>query len=160
MLEKKNNINITIIGTTSIIVISSIILGYHYYYKSVSKNNIKKKYSEDFSYEYYPPLPNPVVSLLNASRLCHLATQHNNDPHLSLMNFTYYQEEEILIMTTRRDTKKYDHMKNCNKVAVLIHDFPNLEIDKNKTSGNTVSITLNGISNIIYDENIASKYRY
>ena len=154
MLGKKNT-TATNVAIGSVIIITSIFFGYHYY-KS------KKKCLEDndsFSYEYYPPLPNSVVSLLNASRLCHLGTQNNNDPHLSLMNFTYYQEEEILILTTRKDTKKYKHMVNCNKVAVLIHDFPNLEVDKHKTSGNTVSITLNGISSIIYDQKIAEKYR-
>ena len=151
--------------TTGIALITSIILGVgvRYYYNNSEKNRKKKvnnnNNNDDNSYEYYPPLPNPVVTLLMASRLCFLATQSSNDPHLSLMNFTYYQPEEILIMTTRRNTKKFEQMITNNKVAVLIHDFPNLDIDKNKTNGNTVSITLNGFSNIIHDENIAIKYR-
>ena len=105
-------INKTIVGT--VVVITSAVIGFYYYMKikQIKNDKREKKYSEDniFQYEYYPPLPNPVVSLLNASRLCHLATQDNNDPHLSLMNFTYHQEEEILIMTTRKNTKKYEQM--------------------------------------------------
>jgi len=38
-----------------------------------------------------PPLPSPVVNLLKASQLCYLSTSVGNDPHLSLMNFTYHQ---------------------------------------------------------------------
>jgi len=148
--------------TTGIAVITTLILGVgirFYYEKNRKKINHKESNDDNSYYEYYPPLPNPVVTLLLASRLCFLATQSSNDPHLSLMNFTYYQPEEILIMTTRRNTKKFEQMMTNSKVAVLIHDFPNLDIDKNKTNGNTVSITLNGYSNIIQNEDTATKYR-
>ena len=148
---------------SGVLIISSVVLGVRYYY---NKQRILKNKKEDNdndndmnTYEYYPPLPDPVVTLLMASRLCFLATQTTNDPHLSLMNFTYYQPEEILIMTTRKNTKKYEQMVTNKQVAVLIHDFPNLDIDKNKTDGNTVSITLNGTSSIIHNQDIATKYR-
>lgn len=41
--------------------------------------------------EILPPLPPQVVALLQATRLCHLSTTDGLVPHLSLMNFTYYQ---------------------------------------------------------------------
>ena len=48
-----------------------------------------------------PPLPEAVTRLLKASQLCFLSTSYGNDPHLSLMNFTYFQPDEVVIMTTR-----------------------------------------------------------
>ena len=87
------------------------------------------------------------------SRLCFLATQNDGEPHLSLMNFTYYQEEEIIILCTRRNTKKFTQILNNPKVAVLIHDFPhlNLEDDANAVAachGKSWSITLNGFCEV------------
>ena len=99
-----------------------------------------------------PPLPFHVVRLLEASQLCFLSTSTNNDPHLSLMNFTYYQKEEIVIMCTQRDTKKFRQISKVPTVALLIHDFPHLKLDdsspENSPSsgdekGKTYSITLN-----------------
>ena len=109
-----------------------------------------------------PPLPFHVVRLLEASQLCFLSTSHNNDPHLSLMNFTYYQKDEVVILCTKRDTKKFRQIIKSNTVALLIHDFPNLKLDDQGTSappsppqddgstskGQTYSITLNGVCEV------------
>lgn len=99
-------------------------------------------YEDDF---LLPPLPDAVVSLLQISRLCFLATQSDGEPHLSLMNFTYCQSEELIIFCTRRNTKKYDQMReNCN-VAILVHDFPHLAtLPAGIQHGRSYSITLNG----------------
>ena len=103
-----------------------------------------------------PPLPFHVVRLLEASQLCFLSTSHNNDPHLSLMNFTYYQPDEVIILCTKRETKKFRQIVKSNTVALLIHDFPHLKLDEDvksdvksegrprTESGKTYSITLNG----------------
>lgn len=144
---------------SGILIITSVVFGIRYYKYSIKNKKDENENDDMNTYEYYPPLPNPVVNLLVASRLCFLATQTTNDPHLSLMNFTYYQPEEILIMTTRKNTKKYEQMVTNKQVAVLIHDFPNLDIDKNKTDGNTVSITLNSVCSIIHNQDVAAKYR-
>ena len=40
------------------------------------------------------------------------------------MNFTYYQKDELVIMCTKRDTKKFRQIIKSNTVALLIHDFP------------------------------------
>ena len=104
-----------------------------------------------------PPLPPTVVQLLNASQLCFLSTSFGNDPHLSLMNFTYYQPEEVVIMCTKRDTKKFRQIMQSSSVALLIHDFPHLKLEgsvevehvaPNADSGRTFSITLNGIAEV------------
>jgi hypothetical protein len=79
------------------------------------------------------------------------------------MNFTYYQDEEVIILCTRKNTKKFQQIKLNPKVAVLIHDFPHLschiedEADitvtpppssppatKKASFGKSYSITLNG----------------
>ncbi|CAN0118754.1 unnamed protein product, partial [Ectocarpus sp. 12 AP-2014] len=71
-----------------------------------------------------PPLPDDVVRLLQASRLCFLSTFSNDHPHLSLMNFTYHHADEVIILSTRRDTKKYQLVQTGRNVALLVHEFP------------------------------------
>jgi nitroimidazol reductase NimA-like FMN-containing flavoprotein (pyridoxamine 5'-phosphate oxidase superfamily) len=105
-------------------------------------------------HDYYPPLPPLAVRMLEASRLCHLATSSDNHSHLSLMNFTYYQAEEVIIICTRRDTKKYSQLIENSNIALLIHDFPNLRMEGAKTDMHTktVSITLTGHCVLITDD--------
>mmetsp|Transcript_27635 Transcript_27635/g.43505 ORF Transcript_27635/g.43505 Transcript_27635/m.43505 type:complete len:218 (+) Transcript_27635:36-689(+) len=104
--------------------------------------------------EYIPPLPKEVVDLLSIARLCYLSTSDGRTPHLSLMNFTYNQEDEVIIMSTRRDTKKFELLHGTNNnVAVLVHDFPHVrdqavEESVGRAGGQNWSITLNGICNI------------
>lgn len=110
--------------------------------------------TDDWKAEGYvtPPLPHDVVRLLQASRLCHLGTQsENNEPHLSLMNFTYYQQDEVIIFGTSRATSKFTHLKDVSRtVAILIHDFPHL-VSTGKGDalcGKSFSITLKGHAEI------------
>ena len=94
-----------------------------------------------------PPLPDPIVKLLQTSRLCFLATccPKTPEPHLALINFTYIQSEEILVFCTRRDTKKFEQIIACPNVAILVHDFPHLhKLPAGTTHGSSYSITLNG----------------
>lgn len=118
--------------------------------------------------EYTVPLPDGVVNMLNAARLCTLATNFNG-PHLSLMNFTYFRPDEVLVLCTRRNTKKYELLtKNC-EVAVLINDFPLLRSENGlpgAVSGNgcgggsSCSITLNGTAEALEDTSpLSIKYR-
>jgi hypothetical protein len=48
-----------------------------------------------------------VVSLLQRCSLCYLSTFTNDHPHLSLMNFTYYQQDEVRIKHTRAHVVSY-----------------------------------------------------
>lgn len=108
---------------------------------------------------YYVPLPDKVVRMLNAARLCTLATA---GPHLSLMNFSYYRPDEVIILTTRRNTKKYRQIETSEEVSILINDFPLLRSNENDEmpGGRTGSITLNGIATILADKDALSlKYR-
>ena len=76
--------------------------------------------------DIYPPLPSEVVTTLETTRMCFLATQADGEPHLSLMRFSYYQPDEVIILTTRRNTKKFAQIVDNSKVAVLIHDFAHM----------------------------------
>jgi hypothetical protein len=33
-------------------------------------------------------------------------------------------DDKLLIMSTRRDTRKFEQILECSKVALLLHDFP------------------------------------
>jgi hypothetical protein len=74
--------------------------------------------------EIRPPFPPEVVALLRSCALCYLSTVADGSPHLSLMNFTYCQQEEKIIMSTRRDTLKFTALLSLPRVALLMHDFP------------------------------------
>lgn len=114
-------------------------------------------YEDDF---LLPPLPDAVVSLLQISRLCFLATQADGEPHLSLMNFTYCQSEELIIFCTRRNTKKYDQMLECPNVAILVHDFPHLAtLPVGIQHGRSYSITLNGKAIPLPRAAVSERYR-
>ena len=100
--------------------------------------------------EIRPPFPPSVVALLRSSALCYLSTVADGTPHLSLMNFTYCQEEEKIVMSTRRDTKKFAALLSLPRVALLLHDFPDQhsnhreDAEQEGSYGRTYSITLYG----------------
>uniref|UniRef100_A0A7S1U2J8 Pyridoxamine 5'-phosphate oxidase N-terminal domain-containing protein n=1 Tax=Phaeomonas parva TaxID=124430 RepID=A0A7S1U2J8_9STRA len=113
-----------------------------------------------------PPLPAEVVGLLRSTSLCHLSTQGNDGgPHLSLMRFTYVQAEEKILISTRRNTAKFEYLSQNPSVALLVHDFPHLgagggeaEVDAEEAEGRTYSITLNGQAHV-EDGDVAECYR-
>eukprot|EP00930_Biecheleria_cincta_P068385 TRINITY_DN5578_c0_g2_i1.p1 TRINITY_DN5578_c0_g2~~TRINITY_DN5578_c0_g2_i1.p1 ORF type:complete len:279 (+),score=54.28 TRINITY_DN5578_c0_g2_i1:76-837(+) len=113
--------------------------------------------------EVRPPLPEAVVFLLRSTRLGYLstATQEcgNTSPHLSLMNFTYVPGDEVIVMTTRRDTQKYYNLLAQPKVALLVHDFPTLRDQEEKCHGRTYSITLYGKVALPQHQKQEEKYR-
>jgi hypothetical protein len=73
------------------------------------------------------------------------------------MNFTYVREEEVIVLSTRRNTKKFEQITENPKVAVLVHDFPHNNVQNSATTstdggcgyqGKSWSITLNGTSKV------------
>ena len=128
------------------VVFTSIAAGLLFirYYQAI-KNEKQTFKPSSFNRDLIPPLPEDVVKLLQASRLCFLATSDGLNPHLSLMNFTYYREQELIILCTKRNTKKFQQIMTSNNVAILIHDFPHLQCHhENSDHGRSFSITLNG----------------
>jgi len=113
-----------------------------------------------------------VVNMLNAARLCTPATKCNG-PHLYLVNFTCFRPDEVLVLCTRRNTKKYEQLTHNCEVAVINDDFPLLHsenglpgADSGNVSGNisgggsSCSITLNGTAEAPDDSSSLSvKYR-
>jgi uncharacterized pyridoxamine 5'-phosphate oxidase family protein len=143
----------------------SISVGALLLYSRRTNNRKKKGYFDNIwkpnSYlnEYFPPLPDEVVEVLRTSKLCYLATQSDGNPHLSLMNFTYCRKEEVIILSTRRNTKKFYQIVENPKVAVLIHDFPVEAVETLPTGSMKIeeegsknakqwSITLNGVAEV------------
>ena len=119
-----------------------------------------------------PPFPQTLRSMLSKCRLAYLSTIDTKatSSHLSLMRFTYLhdaEDGEIVIMSTNKNTKKFDMLKQQNGVALLVHDFDDIDIDiqqdngdetNNETNNKTRSITLNGDCCILDGEDEV-KYR-
>lgn len=103
-----------------------------------------------------PPFPKVVQVMLSKCRLAYLSTVDagNASSHLSLMRFTYVKEEEVIIMSTNRNTKKFDMLRRQGGVALLVHDFAQ---HGDGTEGD-YSITLNGQCSILEGED-AERYR-
>lgn len=106
---------------------------------------------------------------LERSCLCFLATADlSSSPHLSLMRFTHMAsledtQSELLIISTQRNTKKYEITTANQNVALLVHDFVAEQAhdatNNQKLQGQTCySITLNGVVKEQHDE-LAEKYR-
>ena len=118
--------------------------------------------------DYLPPLPQPVADVLNVACLCFLATSDASSPHLSLMRFTYTKSlteagGEVLVISTRRDTKKYAMLLVNSQVALLVHDFSSAsaEDDANYSTRQgkaRYTITLNGTVQEAHGD-VAERYR-
>ena len=101
----------------------------------------------------WPPLPKIVQSMLSKSRLAYLSTidADSRSSHLSLMRFTYLRDEEIIVLSTNVNTKKYRMLEKQKGVALLVHDFGSGKVnhsDHEAEDGN-YSITLNGECSIV-----------
>ncbi len=61
-----------------------------------------------------------ILKLLQTENFCFLATSYQDLPHLSLMNFTYLTEENLIILSSRADTTKVRYMKKNPETALLL----------------------------------------
>lgn len=122
--------------------------------------------------EVRPPLPESVVALLLSTRLGYLSTatteaegRAGSTPHLSLMNFTYVRGDEVIIMTTRKNTQKYQNLLSYSRVALLVHDFPTQrgtteeQLSRGGGYNRTYSITLYGTVRMPDDPQQEERYR-
>eukprot|EP00747_Dinoflagellata_sp_TGD_P168938 gnl/TRDRNA2_/TRDRNA2_196565_c0_seq1.p1 gnl/TRDRNA2_/TRDRNA2_196565_c0~~gnl/TRDRNA2_/TRDRNA2_196565_c0_seq1.p1 ORF type:complete len:245 (-),score=38.78 gnl/TRDRNA2_/TRDRNA2_196565_c0_seq1:120-821(-) len=91
-----------------------------------------------------PPFPDSLCRLLATGSQCQLATvNEDNTPHLSLMRFSYVEGQDLLVMTTRRNTAKFTNIERHKEVAVILHDFPRSPGDQT-----CVSVTVKGLLKI------------
>ncbi|KAI1395653.1 hypothetical protein F4819DRAFT_179425 [Hypoxylon fuscum] len=73
-------------------------------------------------------LPPDVVQCLENARFLHLATCTDNQPHVSLMNYTYipssqYSSLPVIVMTTNPSSKKTNNLVLNPNVSLLVHDW-------------------------------------
>lgn len=68
---------------------------------------------------YAMTIPENLQTLLEKEKLCFLSTSHQDQPHVSLMNFTYLPEKGLVILTSRADTTKMSYMRQNPYVALL-----------------------------------------
>jgi len=87
-------------------------------------------------------VPPEVLKLLNEEKLCSLATSYQDQPHVSLMNFTYLPQERVVILSSRPDTTKVHHIKNNPEAALLLFS-PGGE------GGSPLSCTLYGTATLV-----------
>ncbi|KAG7371313.1 pyridoxamine 5'-phosphate oxidase [Nitzschia inconspicua] len=166
----------TILGTTLVVGTLSSLGWYVYFTLQDGKDSQKKKKrtlslrstkssstNDECSMEqqkYKPPFPKKIRNMLSNCRLAYLSTvdAEFSSSHLSLMRFTYWQhpeDGEVVIMSTNRNTKKYEFLKNQKGVALLVHDF-----GSGHDGQGMYSITLNGECRILPNgSNKAEEYR-
>ncbi|KAI3320901.1 pyridoxamine 5'-phosphate oxidase [Xylariaceae sp. AK1471] len=124
-------------------------------------------------------LPPEVVQCLENARFLHLATCVDNQPHVSLMNYTYlpsspYSSAPIIIMTTNPSSKKTNNLVINPNVSLLVHDWvshrpptqgrrpsggspgpehrsslASLLINLNTSSMSSISATINGTAELV-----------
>ncbi|KAF2397372.1 hypothetical protein EJ06DRAFT_532991 [Trichodelitschia bisporula] len=75
-----------------------------------------------------PTLPSEVVTCLENGRFLHLATSHNDTPHVTLMKYTYlpsspFFNSPTIIMTTSTSSRKAFNLFSNPRVALLVHDW-------------------------------------
>lgn len=70
-------------------------------------------------------LPSSVVTLLKEKHFLHLATCWDNQPHVSLMNYTYLTKDgkDFIVFSTPKNTTKYGNIVRNPRVSLLIHDW-------------------------------------
>ncbi|GMM27750.1 pyridoxal 5'-phosphate synthase [Martiniozyma asiatica (nom. inval.)] len=85
------------------------------------------------------PFPSTIHALLKQSKFLHLATCSNDNPHVSLMNYTFIEPSDIqdkkfhhlILVSTPKETTKFRNLLKNPKVSLLVHDW----ISSTKTEG-------------------------
>lgn len=117
-------------------------------------------------------LPPPLVQCLQSAKYLHLGTCAQNEPHVSLMNYIYVpagqggqhssnDDEDSVVMTCPKHTKKFANILANPRVSILVHDWTTrqqindatdltaLLSSLNAASLSKHSITLNGDAEVI-----------
>ncbi|KAI0394484.1 pyridoxamine 5'-phosphate oxidase [Xylariaceae sp. FL0594] len=133
-------------------------------------------------------LPPDVVQCLENARFLHLATCVDNQPHVSLMNYTYlpsspFSSGPIIIMTTNPSSKKTNNLVENPNVSLLVHDWvshrppthsrrpsggspgpehrsslASLLINLNTSAMSSISATINGVAELVPPGSDEEKY--
>lgn len=92
-------------------------------------------------------LPDYLQEILKSNQVCCLGTLNGEEPYLSLMFFSWVENDGILIMSSRVNSTKVGNIKSNPRTAVLISTD-----DKNQ------AITLSGTAKLEEGER-SEKYR-
>ena len=65
-------------------------------------------------------IPKKIKTLLKNNKLCNMATCSDKQPYLSLMNFTYLESENKVILSTRKNSKKYNNIQKNKNISLLV----------------------------------------
>ncbi len=65
-------------------------------------------------------IPKEIKTLLKNNKLCSMATCWDAKPYLSLMNFTYLESENKVILSSRKNSKKYNNIQKNKNISLLI----------------------------------------
>ncbi|ADQ14656.1 pyridoxamine 5'-phosphate oxidase family protein [Halanaerobium hydrogeniformans] len=65
-------------------------------------------------------IPNNIKFLLKNKSFCTMATCGENKPYLSLMNFTYVETKNKIILSSRINSKKYSNIQKNKNISLLI----------------------------------------
>lgn len=87
-------------------------------------------------------IPKDIKKILENENLCAMATASDNKPYLSLMNFTYLEAENKIILSSRKNSKKYTNIQKNKNISLLV-----------ASSSNEQSVTLLGTAMTIDAEN-------
>jgi hypothetical protein len=112
-------------------------------------------------------LPTEILRVIDAGSLCYLSTisPAYPGPHLSAMNFSLQFDAllgHILVMSTRRNTLKFEAMTRNNNVAVLLHDFDGRRQESATTvpsaTHGTLAVTIYGKA-LLQEGDVAARMR-
>ena len=95
-------------------------------------------------------IPKEVINLLKTEKFCFLATSYRDQPHVCLMNFTFMEDDGLIILSSREKTTKVDHIRRNPSVSLLLYNL-------GKSKDASLSVTLNGKATIV---NNADETRY
>ncbi len=92
-------------------------------------------------------IPKDIKNLLKNKNLCTMATSWEDKPYLSLMNFTYVEAENKVILSSRKNSKKYNNIQKNKNISLLIF-----------SSSDQLSATFLGTAVIINEEDKKEKH--
>lgn len=67
-------------------------------------------------------IPEEFLFLTEHCNICFLSTSRENCPDIYMMFFTYHKNDNVILLTTKKD-KKYDDIVSNPNVSVLIHSL-------------------------------------
>lgn len=76
-----------------------------------------------------PDLPAPIRHLLASQKLAVLATQHQGQPHASLVAFAATADGRELIFATTRASRKFAHLQADPRAELLLDSRTNQDAD-------------------------------